>query len=90
MQWVRVTSLAIGLAALPTIGTQGMGTLGDRFVHPDSLLFKSADGDRIAHEPLLRQSDLLVEAEVARLTQRPRARLPAETDARPPSSSARP
>lgn len=47
-RWIRMkqrhsSSLAIaGIAAVmwtvPSVGTQGMGTIGQRFIHPDSVL----------------------------------------------------
>lgn len=33
--------MALGLWVMPSVGTQGQGTLGDSFVHADKAVFKS-------------------------------------------------
>ena len=35
-----LAALAIGLWVMPSVGTQGQGTLGDRYVHADRVLFE--------------------------------------------------
>jgi hypothetical protein len=70
VQWIRIVSLSAGLAALPSIGTQGMGTLGDRFVHPDSLIYPVEQGGDLPHDAAIRGADRLVEAQVELLLAR--------------------
>jgi len=61
--------MALGLAAVlwvvPSIGTQGMGTIGQRFSHADRALVEdSVSGARLRY--LLRAADAEVEAALAR------------------------
>lgn len=44
-----LAALAIGLWVMPSVGTQGQGTLGDRYVHADRALFEA---DRHARRAL--------------------------------------
>ena len=60
------TFLVVGLAAIlwivPTVGTQGMGTIGQRFSHPDAAL---ADGrSRDATSPMVRATLLQADKKV--------------------------
>ena len=54
-------ALAIGLWVVPSAGTQGQGTLGDRFVHADRALVGGSDDARAA----LRTGDSEAAAAVA-------------------------
>lgn len=61
---LKPLSIAVGMAAVlwvvPSVGTQGIGTLGQRFSHPDRRLM-GIDGDTELH-----RADATVEAALAR------------------------
>lgn len=62
----QVTAMVVLAAVLwivPSNGTRGQGTLGDRFAHADQALVGDADG---AHA-VLRRADVVVNKAVARL-----------------------
>lgn len=67
---LRSVGLAAALAVTPSIGTQGMGTFGDRFVHPDNQVFTAGAGGRHERDLLLRRTDLFVERQVEALVTR--------------------
>lgn len=68
---LQITASAVLAAALwivPSVGTRGQGTLGDRFVHPDrTLVAGSAPGAIAAERALLLQADDVVAKAVGRL-----------------------
>lgn len=47
---------------VPSIGTQGMGAIGQPFAHPDAVLVDTAPADRPAARTLLRRADVRIEA----------------------------
>lgn len=55
-------ALALGLWVVPSVGTRGQGTLGDRFAHVDRAIV--AD-DTAAHESLARADNVVVGAVAA-------------------------
>lgn len=46
---------------VPSIGTQGMGTIGQRTAHPDAILLDRSPADRTAAPTVLAQADRTVE-----------------------------
>jgi hypothetical protein len=56
--------LALALWVVPSVGTRGQGTLGDRFSHPDQALVV---GPGVAGRDVLTRADALVEAAVSGL-----------------------
>lgn len=74
LKWDRMlprrfkTLTTIGLAAVlwvvPSIGTQGMGTIGQRFSHPDAALAdgRSEAGTTTAVRATLQHADAVVES----------------------------
>jgi hypothetical protein len=68
---LQITVSAVMAATLwivPSVGTRGQGTLGDRFVHPDrALVAASAPASDVAGRALLTRADALVTKAVARL-----------------------
>lgn len=63
--------LLLGAATLvlwfvPSVGTQGMGTIGQRVAHPDAVLFDTLAIDRSAARVMLAQADRIAELAVAR------------------------
>lgn len=62
---MTVLGLAAVLWVVPSIGTQGMGTIGQRFSHADRALIEtSAEGDAV--RTTLLGADAEVEAALAR------------------------
>lgn len=55
--------LALGLTVVPTIGSRGMGTLGERFSHADRPLLDTP-GFRGRSISLLQEADAVVEQQV--------------------------
>ena len=51
---------------VPSIGTQGMGTIGQPVAHPDASLFDTSASDRAAARAMLDQADHIAEVAVAR------------------------
>ena len=49
------------LWVIPSIGTQGMGTIGRRVVHPDAVLFDTDAAQRQAARETIRRADAVVE-----------------------------
>ncbi|TRW14158.1 hypothetical protein [Glacieibacterium frigidum] len=62
---MTVLGLAAVLWVVPSIGTQGMGTIGQRFAHADRALVE-ANADAAALRPTLLSADAQVEAALAR------------------------
>lgn len=62
---MTVLGLAAVLWVVPSIGTQGMGTIGQRFAHADRALVE-AGNDAAALRPALLAADAEVEAALAR------------------------
>lgn len=61
------TALAAALWIVPSVGTRGQGTLGDRFLHPDrSVMAGTAEPDAGTRAALAR-ADALVAGAVAGL-----------------------
>ena len=58
-----VTGLVAAFWAMPSVGTRGQGTLGDRFVHVDRAIV----GESPAGRQSLRQADIAVARAVASL-----------------------
>ncbi len=58
-----VTSLVAAFWAMPSVGTRGQGTLGDRFVHVDRALIADSPQARV----LLARADRAVARAVAGL-----------------------
>lgn len=60
------TLLIIGLAAafwvMPSVGTQGMGTIGQRFTHPDRPFLDATEPSGRASTDALQSADHSVEA----------------------------
>ena len=58
----RISFLALtgALWIVPSIGTQGMGTIGQRVTHPDAALIADGTG-RLASRDTLAKADALVE-----------------------------
>ena len=61
---------AVALAVVPTMGSRGMGTLGERFVHPDHGLFERGPETASRAKPLLRAADATVAEQVSALVVR--------------------
>ena len=55
-QLVATAALAAALWVVPSVGTRGQGTLGDRFVHVDRDIVTPAPADR----DVLRRADAAV------------------------------
>lgn len=55
-------ALALGLWVVPSVGTRGQGTLGDRFVHVDRAIVSD---DAAAHDSLARADHVVVAAVAA-------------------------
>lgn len=62
---MTVLGLAAVLWVVPSMGTQGMGTIGQRFGHADRALIESGS-DAAALRPALLAADAEVEAALAR------------------------
>jgi hypothetical protein len=62
---LAIVALAATLWVVPSIGSQGMGTLGERVWHADRSLI-DRDGDAVAITAKLRSVDARVEAAIAR------------------------
>ncbi len=61
---LKITATAVLAAALwvvPSVGTRGQGTLGDRFTHPDRGIF----GEDARSRELLARTDAIVAAAAA-------------------------
>ncbi len=63
IKFVAVAGLVAAFWAVPSVGTRGQGTLGDRFVHVDRDLLADSPGARLS----LRHADALVTGAVAQL-----------------------
>lgn len=63
MQFSAVVVLAAAMWAVPSVGTRGQGTLGDRFVHADRDIVGTGPAARAA----LGRADALAAAAVAGL-----------------------
>ncbi len=67
---LRVPTVFIGTTMLlwfvPSIGTQGMGTIGARVAHADAALFDADAPHRVAARALLARADRTVEVAVSR------------------------
>lgn len=61
---------AIALAVIPTMGSRGMGTLGERFVHPDHGLFEQGPEAASRAKPLLKAADAAVTVQVSAIVAR--------------------
>ena len=56
--------LAVVLWIVPSVGTQGMGTIGQRFTHPDNVLIDAhadTDAERTAARLTLQTADAATE-----------------------------
>lgn len=62
-EFVLIAVIAAALWVVPSLGTQGMGTIGKRFSHPDRDLVETAAQPA---QPLLQRADTVVEASVLR------------------------
>jgi hypothetical protein len=62
-KFLAVTALVAAFWAVPSVGTRGQGTLGDRFVHAD----RSLVGESPAARESLRRADQAVARAVAGL-----------------------
>ncbi len=60
-----VIALAATLWVVPSIGSQGMGTMGERFAHADRSLIEQDAVPATVHA-VLRDADIQVEATLAR------------------------
>ena len=59
---LALAGLTLLLWVVPSIGSQGMGTIGQRFTHPDAVLFDTLPGARDAARTVLQQADAAAEA----------------------------
>ena len=59
---MAVAGLTMILWVVPSIGTQGMGTINQRFIHPDAGLFDRVAADRDAARAVLQGADTTTEA----------------------------
>ena len=59
--------LAAALWIVPSVGTRGQGTLGDRFAHPDRAVMTAAEDPDAATRAVLSRADALVARAVAGL-----------------------
>lgn len=57
-----VASIALALWVVPSLGTQGMGTIGQRYTHPDRAMIETPQAFPSAD--LLRRADELVKSRV--------------------------
>ena len=57
-----LSALTMVMWVVPSVGTQGMGTIGQRFNHPDAALFDDQPGAREAARTALRRADAVTEA----------------------------
>lgn len=64
--YTATAALAAALWIVPSVGTRGQGTLGDRFVHPDRSVLSRGEPDAAARATLVR-ADALVAGAVAGL-----------------------
>ncbi len=68
LQLAATAVLAAALWVVPSVGTRGQGTLGDRFVHPDRSLVAAAAPAEVARErAALTEADAIVARAVAGL-----------------------
>jgi len=62
---VVITAFSLALWVMPSVGTQGMGTIGQRFTHPDRYFFDSTknndDAGRRGTRYVLQDADRSVE-----------------------------
>ncbi len=56
-----LVSATVTLWVVPSVGTQGMGTIGARVTHPDAVLVDTAPADRMAASALLAHADRVAE-----------------------------
>lgn len=56
------TSIALALWIIPSLGTQGMGTIGQRYSHPDRNIIDAPSAPAAAD--LLKRADELVKSRV--------------------------
>ena len=67
---LRFPSLLIGMTMLlwfvPSIGTQGMGTIGARLAHADAALFDTDSPHRAEAQGLLMSADRAAEIAISR------------------------
>lgn len=54
ISYAATAVLAAALWIVPSVGTRGQGTLGDRFVHPDRGLMSSSEPDAATRATLTR------------------------------------
>jgi hypothetical protein len=64
--YAATAALAAALWIVPSVGTRGQGTLGDRFVHPDRSVVSNGEPDAAARTALVR-ADVVVAKAVAAL-----------------------
>jgi hypothetical protein len=64
--YAATAALAAALWIVPSVGTRGQGTLGDRFAHPDRSVMGAAEPDAATRAALTR-ADALVAGAVAAL-----------------------
>lgn len=64
--YAATAALAAALWIVPSVGTRGQGTLGDRFVHPDREVMSNDEPDAATRASLTR-ADAIVAGEVASL-----------------------
>lgn len=54
----RIVAIAAAMAIVPTVGSQGVGTITSDYAHVDAALFVSAgDARRLDRDALLRRAD---------------------------------
>ena len=62
---LAILGLAAVLWVVPSVGTQGMGTIGQRFTHPDSVLVDphaDSERERVVARTTLQAADAATEA----------------------------
>jgi hypothetical protein len=59
--------LAAALWIVPSVGTRGQGTLGDRFAHPDRAVMETAEGSDASMRAALTRADAVVASAVVGL-----------------------
>jgi hypothetical protein len=59
---LTIAVIAAALWVVPSFGTRGMGTIGQRFSHPDSELIAPTSKDSIATAARLQNADRAVRA----------------------------
>jgi hypothetical protein len=64
--YAATAALAAALWIVPSVGTRGEGTLGDRFVHPDRGVMSAGEPDA-ATRAMLTRADAVVAGAVAGL-----------------------